>query len=186
MSDFFLGEIRVFSFDWAPEYWAKCDGTVMQTQQSAALFSLLGKYYGGNGQTTFALPDLQGRAPLHWGTLTIDGLTYTYNLGQKGGVERVPLGTSQMPPHNHNVNATSKDANVASPSKTLLAAAKPGPKGTQALHPIYGAINKPADLTAMNSGSIGAAGGGASHENIQPFLAVNFCIATAGLYPMRP
>jgi microcystin-dependent protein len=182
MSDFFLGEIRIFSFEFAPDCWAKCNGTSMNRQQNAALFSLLAEVYGkGDGKTTFGLPDLRGRVPLHWGG-SKSGRVYDFGVpvGGMEGVESVTL-TQAQALHSHPFYATTTDGTAGQPAGGLLAA-PPATSGVQ--HPIYG--TPPNNLTAMNPGSISTVGRSGSHDNMQPFLVINFCIATSGVYPPRP
>lgn len=170
MSEQYLSEIRIFAFNYAPKGWALCNGQLLSIQQNAALFSLLGTTYGGNGTTNFQLPNLQGCVPLHTGT-SPNGIGYT--LGQQAGEANVTLTQSQIPQHTHTVNAsTTSDANVPS------AAVVPGGAGVNA----YGG---PAGGATMNPGIVGLAGGSQPHSNLQPYLVVNFCIALTGIFPSR-
>ena len=171
MSEPFLGEIRMFGFNFAPTGWALCNGQLLPINQNTALFSLLGTFYGGNGTTTFALPDLQSRVPVHQGTGT--GLR-TYVVGQSGGAETVKLNGDQMPAHSHRVRATRSAADSDNPFDRVLA--------QPSQHAYLGA---PDATTVMNSAMIADAGGGQPHDNIQPYLTVNFCIALTGIYPSR-
>lgn len=168
MSEPFLAEIKLMSFNFAPKGWALCDGQILPINQNQALFSLLGTTYGGDGQTSFALPDLRGRAPAHTG----NGL----GLGQRGGEERHTLSISELPQHAHQARASGAPATVnsISGSGTDVAAVA----GTN----IYGDATNP---TALNAGSISSVGGGQSHENMQPYIALNFCIALQGIFPSR-
>jgi microcystin-dependent protein len=172
MGDQYLGEIRIFSFNFPPKDWAFCNGQILSIQQNAALFSLLGTSYGGNGQTTFALPNLQSRVPIHMGQGS--GLS-GYTLGQIGGVEAVTVDSSQMPAHTHIASASSATANTTTASGNLL-----GDVASPAT--VYG---PPGALTTLASGSIGTAGNSQPHENRQPYLALNFCIALFGIFPSR-
>ena len=168
MSEPFLGMIAIYGFNFAPRGWAFCNGQILAIAQNTALFSLLGTTYGGNGQTTFALPNLQSRVPIHFGQGP--GLS-SYDLGQSAGSESVTLTTNQMPQHNHIVNAT--DAEVSgggSPANNFIA--KGGFYGT------------PADIT-MAPTMIGITGGSQPTSIIQPYLALNFCIALEGIFPSR-
>jgi microcystin-dependent protein len=176
MGDQYLGEIRMFGGNFAPTGWALCNGQLMSIAQNTALFSLLGTYYGGDGVTTFALPNLQSRIPLHWGQGP--GLTQ-YVLGEQTGVENVTLLTPQMPAHTHTASASS------------AAAAQTGPAGNVWAVPVdsTGApgagFNPPPPNSALAPVAIGIAGGSQPHTNIQPILAVTFIIATQGIYPSR-
>lgn len=164
----FIGEIKIFSFGFAPKYWALCNGQTMDIQQNSALFSLLGTVYGGDGRTTFCLPDLRTRVPMH--------VAAGYTLGEPGGSDSCTLGLAEMPVHNHLVygNTSTATGNVPSPS-VRIAGAEPGN--------LYG---PPSSTTTMHPDSIGDTGGSQPHENRQPYLALSFCIAIAGYYPSRP
>lgn len=168
MSEPFLGEVRIFGFNFAPRGWAFCNGQILSIAQNTALFALLGVMYGGNGQTTFGLPDLRGRVPLGFGQGP--GLS-PYNQGQTGGTESVTLQTNQMPMHSHLVSASSQPPNASRPGNAFLAGNGP-----------YQAAS---DGTTMNPAMIGIAGGGQPHTNIQPYLAMSFCIALEGIFPSR-
>lgn len=171
MSDPFVGEIRMFGFGFAPQGWAACNGQLLPIDQNQALFSLLGTTYGGDGRTTFALPDMQSRVPVGQGQGP--GLS-SYAEGQAGGAETVTLAAAQMPGHTHPVKASSGAADSSQPGGRALA--------RSASH-IYTA--KPDASTVMNADMLGDAGGSQPHENTQPYLAVNFCIALAGIFPAR-
>lgn len=170
MSEPFLGEIRIVGFNFAPRGWALCNGQLLAISQNSALFSLLGVTYGGNGQTTFALPDLRGRAPLHYGQGP--GLS-DRTPGERSGTETVSLISSQMPLHNHPVTASTESATAKSPAGAV-------PAFTSA--PAY--VPAPIDTT-MAPQMVGPAGGGQPHENMQPYLVVNFVIALVGIFPSR-
>lgn len=179
MSDFFLGEIRLFSIAYAPASWAMCNGQSMPTQQNAALHALIGTTYGGD-QANFKLPDLRGRAIIgstHGGTFP-PGVTSTYvnGLASAGGQETVTLAPATIPPHTHLVTATTNLGETANPTDAIFANAE-GPSANYGL---------PSHLTALTANAIGSAGGGQAHPNIQPFLALNYCIATQGLFPPHP
>jgi microcystin-dependent protein len=175
MSEPFLGEIRMFGGNFAPKGWAFCNGQVLSIAQNTALFSLLGTTYGGNGQTTFALPNLQGRVPMHWGTGP--GLT-PRTLGESSGSETVTLISSQMPAHNHAIEANSGQGDTYSPQGAVNAAAV---DATQQPLNIYStSVN-----TTMAAQSVGLAGGSQPHENMQPYQCVSFIIALEGIYPSR-
>jgi microcystin-dependent protein len=169
MSEPFLAEVRIVGFNFAPRGWAFCDGQILPISQNQSLYSLLGTTYGGDGRTSFALPDLRSRAPIHVGQST-GGQPHT--LGQKSGEETHTLSVAEMPNHNHQAMASSSNASSKDPSNQVLAAALN----------LYAA---PAGLTAIRPGTIGNAGGGQAHDNMQPSLALNFCIALQGLFPSR-
>lgn len=172
MSERFIGEIRIFTGNFAPSGWAMCLGQLLPIAQNTALFSLLGTNYGGDGKSTFGLPNLQQRMPLHPGAAP--GLTPRY-LGEQGGDATVTLTEQQMPAHNHVMNASSAAATVQSPANALLAK----PVTLNAPYHDVGAMAPSAP------GMLGAAGGGAAHNNQQPYLALNFIIALNGIYPPR-
>jgi microcystin-dependent protein len=169
--DPFIGEIRYVAFNFAPRGWAACNGQILSIAQNTALFSLLGTQYGGNGQTTFALPDMRGRVPVHAGQGP--GLS-PYEQGEAGGQQNVTLSVSQMPVHNHLLNASSAEAAVTSPTGSVLA--------TKQRVPLYSAS---APDTQMNGLSVSFAGGGQPFSNVQPFLGVNCIIALEGIFPAR-
>jgi microcystin-dependent protein len=171
MSEPFVGEIRMFGFNFAPQGWAQCNGQLVPIAENTALFSLLGTTYGGDGRATFALPDLRSRVPAGQGQGP--GLS-PYAEGQAGGAETVTLAVTQMPGHTHPVKASSSAAGSDQPEGRTLA--------RSASH-IYTA--KPDTSTVMNAGMLGDTGGSQPHDNIQPYLAVNFCIALAGIFPSR-
>jgi microcystin-dependent protein len=171
VSEPFLGEIRMFGFNFAPQGWALCDGQLLSISQNTALFALLGTTYGGDGTTTFALPNLQSRVPIHQGHGA--GLS-NYVAGQAGGKEIVTLLAAQMPKHTHSVKASSSAATSNTPEGSALA---------QSASHIYTA--QPDTSTVMNANMLGGAGGSSPHTNIQPYLVVNFCIALAGIFPSQ-
>jgi len=204
----FLGEIRWVGFTFAPIGWALCDGQLLSIAQNTALFALLGTTYGGNGQSTFALPDMRGRVPLHPGTGP--GLTQRV-AGEAGGQESVTLTTAALPSHSHSiqshthpipslsvdVKASSAAAVSASPAGNVLATATAGSGAAKKVTEIYnaGAANvslapgsaaTAPGVTGGGSGSTTASGGGGAHENMQPFLGVTCIIATQGIFPTRP
>jgi microcystin-dependent protein len=171
----YIGEIKMFAGNFAPVGWALCDGSLLPISQNQALFSLLGTTYGGDGQTTFALPDLRGRFPMHPGTGA--GLT-TRTLGDKGGTETVTLTAAQMPVHTHAVSAAvdSTVATTDSPQNSL-------PGRNASATPSYG---KTANGSMASSAIVAApAGGGQPHPNMPPFECVNFIIALVGIFPAR-
>lgn len=165
----FMGELRLLPYTFAPRGWAFCQGQLLSIAQNSALFSLLGTNYGGNGQSTFGLPDLRGRVPMSAGQGP--GLS-SHTLGEISGVENVTLTNQQMPIHNHQVGASSDDATKKNPVGALPAAT-----GTS----VYG--DTP-DGT-MQGAMIGVSGGSQPHTNMQPYLVLNWCIALEGIYPSR-
>ena len=171
MSEPFIGEIRMFGFNFAPQGWAQCNGQLLPIDQNPALFDLLGTTYGGDGRITFALPDLRSRVPVGQGQGP--GLS-SYAEGQAGGAESVTLAATQMPGHTHPVKASRSPAGSGQPEGRALA--------RSASH-IYTA--EPDTSTVMNADMLGDAGGSQPHDNIQPYLAVNFCIALNGIFPSR-
>lgn len=170
MSQPFVGEIKMFGGNFAPRAYALCDGQLMVISTNSALFSLLGTIYGGDGRTTFALPDLRGRVPVHQGHGP--GLSER-RIGSKGGQERVTLTTNQLPSHEHVFSGSSAPADQDLPAGHVLATL-----GASAYAP--GGFTKPLSWAAVSS-----AGGSQAHDNIQPTLAVHFIIALFGIYPSR-
>lgn len=175
MTDPFLAEVRVFPFNYAPAGWAFCSGQLMSIQQNTALFSLLGVTYGGDGRVTFGLPNLNGQAVVSSGQGP--GLSPHY-LGDQSGTTGVVLQTDEMPGHTHVLQASGDPAETQAPSATTaLARASPGKP--------YGA-DPTTNLVPMAPLVLAAAGGGQSHNNMPPVLAMNFCIALQGVWPQRP
>jgi microcystin-dependent protein len=174
MSDQFLAEIRIFPFNFAPKGWATCDGQLLPISQNTALFSLLGTTYGGNGKSNFALPNLEGSAPMHPGQGP--GLSL-HDLGEVGGSQTVTLLQSEIPLHSHNFGAqTVPLGSVTTPADHVLTRPASGN--------LYNATNP--QVVAMSSNAIGPAGGGLPHNNMQPYLTLTFCIALQGIFPQRP
>lgn len=171
MSEPFLAEVRIMAFNFPPRGWAFCDGQILPINQNQSLYSLLGTTYGGDGRTSFALPDLRGRTPIHVGRSN-GGQFHTE--GQKSGEETHALAVNEMPQHTHNVEASSTDGNSINTTGTVLAREVGGPYSASA-----------SNLANLRSGTIANVGGGQSHENMQPYIAVNFCIALQGLFPSR-
>ena len=174
MAEPFLSEIRIFSFNFPPKGWAFCNGQLLPINQNQALFSLLGTTYGGNGQTNFALPDLRGRVPIHEGS--------GHTLGEKAGASAVTINTSQLPQHLHfesavvaaNANATQGEPGAPAPGNFLSNSGKNG----------FAAIpSVPGDTGAMHPSSISNVGGSQPHNNMMPYLTLNFCIALQGIFP---
>lgn len=173
MSDPFIAEIRIFPFNFAPSGWAFCNGQSLPISQNTALFSLLGTVYGGDGYTTFALPDLQGRAPMQPGQG--QGLL-SRDLGETGGSESITLLQSEIPSHTHHLYASEQPATSRTPAGQLPAS---GMGGLVAYGP-----STPTENLSVHA--LTPAGGGLPHNNMQPYLAVNFCIALQGIFPQRP
>lgn len=164
----FLGELKLAGFNFAPQGWAFCNGQLLPISQNQALFALLGTTYGGDGQTTFALPDLRGRMPVHVGS--------SVGLGQQGGTEAVTLTVSQLPSHSHSLAGSSDLANASAPGGALPAA-KP-----------RGGINRYAPAgsnTVMAPASVAVTGGSQPHNNMQPYLVLSWLIALEGIFPSR-
>jgi len=172
MSDNFLGEIKLLPYDWPPKGWAPCDGRLLAISTNQALFSLLGITYGGNGTTTFALPDLRGRVPIH------PNLSAGVVQGAVGGVENVTLLLNNLPAHNHGVSASTTQGDNQTFENNYIAGAKNGTADVN----VYGSA---ASLQALNPASVSNTGGGQAHGNCQPSLVLNYCIATQGIYPSR-
>jgi len=172
MADNFLAEIRIFPFSFPPTGWAFCDGQLLPISQNTALFALLGTTYGGDGKSTFALPDLQGNAPMHPGQGP--GLSLRF-LGEMGGSETVSLLQSEMPAHSHALMAVSSAANRTAPAGNSLARAS----GATPYVAAGGATTVLADEALV------PAGGDQPHNNMQPYLTLNFCIALQGIFPSR-
>jgi microcystin-dependent protein len=172
MADPFVAEIRIFPFNFAPKGWAWCDGQLLPLSQNTALFSLLGTTYGGNGKSNFALPDLQGRAPMHPGQGP--GLSL-HDLGETGGSDTVTLLQSEIPAHSHGTSASAADGNVQSPAGQKLAT------GVGGIVP-YAA---PGAVTPLSQNALPPAGGSLPHNNMQPYLTFYFCIALQGVFPPR-
>lgn len=167
MSEPFIAEIRLFGFNYAPQNWAPCNGQLMPIVQNTALFSLVGVMYGGDGKTTFALPNLQDAVP-------IAANTTNFVPGTTGGTETVTLNGNQLPAHTHAANCNSAAGNAYGPPNNIWASDAAGVNE-------YG----PAGATPMNAAAISPAGGGQPHNNLQPFVVLNYCIALTGIYPPR-
>jgi microcystin-dependent protein len=164
MSEPFLSEIRIMSFNFAPKGWAMCNGQLLPINQNQALFALLGTTYGGNGQTTFALPNLQGRVPIHWGN--------GHTLGEAAGAAEHTLTMGELPQHTHALMASGDNGNTPTPANAVLATA-------------LNAYSSPHDVVALQPSSMTATGGNQPHLNLQPSLALTFCIALQGIFPSR-
>jgi microcystin-dependent protein len=166
MSEPFLGEIKIISWNFPPKGWAFCNGQFLPINQNQALFALFGTRYGGNGQTTFALPDLRGKVPMHVGA--------GFNQGQVGGQYSHTLTLQEMPAHLHFMNVTNTDGTTPNPSAGVIL--------SKAVANSYGPAT---GLVPMNPASVGSVGGSQAHENKQPYLVLNFIVALQGIFPSR-
>jgi microcystin-dependent protein len=175
MADPFVAEIRIFPFNFAPTGWAFCDGQLMPISQNTALFSLLGTTYGGDGKSTFALPDLQGNVPMHPGQGP--GLTL-HDLGEQSGVESVTLLQSEIPAHTHIISLPNDTADTPAPGPLVSPAQANGGF-------VYAAKPSQAQTAQMYFQSLSGAGGSLPHNNMMQYLTLNFCIALQGVYPPR-
>ncbi len=169
MSNPFLSEIRICSFNFAPKNWALCNGQLLPINQNQALFALLGTTYGGDGRTNFALPNLQGRVPIHMGS--------SFTLGKRGGEETHTIIASEMPAHIHLAGSTSSAGTQTKPQSAYPANAAPAQ--------IYSTGGAGMQAVAMSSAMISSVGGSQAHENRQPYLVLSFCIALAGIFPSQ-
>jgi microcystin-dependent protein len=165
VSEPFIGEIRLFGGNFAPVGWALCNGQLLSISQNDALFALIGTTYGGDGQTTFALPDLRGRVPVHQGAGSV--------IGQTGGAEQVTLTANEVPAHGHALRATSVDGTSADPTNAIWAESDARTYSTSAPN------------ATMHGTALGATGGGQAHPNMMPFVTVNFIIALQGVFPSQ-
>jgi microcystin-dependent protein len=172
MADPFVAEIRIFAFNFAPKGWAFCDGQLLPISQNTALFSLLGTTYGGDGKSNFALPDMQGNAPMHPGQGPSLSL---HDLGETGGSETVTLLQSEIPAHSHNVMANTAPADTNAPGPTFVLAQSTGTN----------AYSSQASNAILSFNTLVPAGGDQPHNNMQPYLTLNFCIAMQGVFPPR-
>lgn len=164
MSEPFLSEIKVVSFNFPPKGWALCNGQLLPINQNQALFALLGTTYGGNGQTTFALPNLRGRVPIHMGN--------GHTLGESAGTTAVTVNIQQLPTHIHALQATNTNGALANPTGAVLGA-------------VNNAYSNPAALTTINPATVTSVGGSQPHNNMMPYLVLNFIIALQGIFPSR-
>ncbi len=168
MSQPYVGEIRMFAGNFAPAGWMFCDGSLLAIAENETLFNLIGTTYGGDGQSTFALPDLRGRLPLHFGS--------GFTLAETGGAETVTLTTQQMPLHSHTLNAAAAVATLSAPANHLPAVA-------QAANVLPYGTDPP--LTTLNLTTLSTAGGAQPHDNVQPYLCINFIISLFGIFPSQ-
>lgn len=174
MSEPYLGQIMCTGFGFAPQYWARCDGQTLSVQQNQGLFSLLGNHFGGDGNTTFMLPDLRGRTPVGGGFVSRSASPFPpYALGQVGGTETVTLSLAQTPQHTHMVHAAATAASTNQPVGSVFA------------DTALAAYGPAANLVPLGAGPTTSAGSGLAHENMQPFLVINMSICLAGIYPSR-
>jgi microcystin-dependent protein len=171
MADPFVAEIRIFPFNFAPKGWAFCDGQILPLSQNTALFSLLGTTYGGDGKSNFALPNMQGNAPMHPGQGP--GLSL-HDLGEVGGSDTVSLLQSEIPSHSHAVNASGAEGTIGSPNDQLVASGVGVNMYTTSLN-----------AASLNPNAVATAGGDQPHNNLQPYLTLNFNIALQGVFPPR-
>jgi microcystin-dependent protein len=178
MSEPFLGEIQIVGFNFPPKGWAQCDGQLLSIAQNNALFALLGTTFGGDGRTTFGLPDLRGRTPINSGDNSAGPGLPAYPQGQKGGAETVTLTTAQIPSHTHTARASDTEADSSDPAGHILAEVPSAFGGAFLYHDA-------ANLGTLHSGSITNTGGSQPHNNMQPYQVVNFIIALTGIFPSR-
>lgn len=181
MSEFFIGQIMMAGFGFAPRYWAQCNGQLLPINQNQALFSLLGTQYGGDGVTIFALPDLRSRTPVGYASSVDPGWQPpAVQIGQPGGLEAVTLLTSQLPGHTHALHATTGPSNGRLPNSRAYASTT---NSAGAPPKVYGTSSGPQVPLAPQS--VGTTGNGQGHPNLQPYTAINFCIALQGIFPSR-
>ncbi|HEY3780533.1 MAG TPA: tail fiber protein [Fimbriimonadaceae bacterium] len=173
MSDQFVGEIRPFPFNFAPTGWAMCQGQIMSISQNTALFSLLGTYYGGDGKSTFALPNLQGNVAINQGQSPGE---QQYTIGETAGAATVALTLSQMPAHNHRVNARATQGTSSHPTGNMFAEAE-----YHVPEPFYDSTSS----ATLSGAALVPYGSNAAHTNLQPYLVINYCIALQGIFPPR-
>lgn len=171
-----LGELRSVGFNYCPRAWAQAAGQILPINQNQALYSLLGTTYGGDGRTTFALPDLRGRVAINHGTSTAGG---SYNWGQKSGQEAVTLTVAQLPNHTHTARALNSDGTATSPSGAAFAI------GKNLIGSEIAVYSSAANNGTLNAAAMANAGGGQGHENRMPYLATRWCIALNGIFPSR-
>jgi microcystin-dependent protein len=181
MSEFFIGQVMMAGFGFAPKFWAQCNGQLLPINQNQALFSLLGTQFGGNGTTNFALPDLRSRTPIGYAS-SVDPSWQppAVQIGQSAGIENVTLLSTNLPAHSHSVNAsTAAGDNRAAGGRLYATSASTNSTAPNLYAPSNGA------LVPMNSATVIPAGGNQPHPNLQPYSVINFCIALSGIYPSR-
>ena len=171
----YVGEIRLFAGNFAPNGWMFCEGATLPISENDVLFQLIGTTYGGDGEQTFNLPNLASRVPIHMGTGP-DGTTY--QIGEMAGTEQETLSTQQIPNHSHPVLAAAGNQVLSPANNASLAAGTGGPQGVELFVP-------PANLVALSAAAVGPAGGSQPHENTQPFLCINFIISLFGIFPSQ-
>jgi len=176
MSDPFLGQIQAFGFNFAPRGWALCNGQLLPIAQNSALFSLLGTTYGGDGRTTFGLPEMRGRVACHVGSGP--GIA-SLSLGQKSGTNTNLLSVSNLPSHTHTLRANSAAGDSGSPGGNVPATAEDANRNELSIY------STSAPNASMDTAALQATGGGSAVNNMQPYLTINFCIAVQGIYPSR-
>lgn len=181
MSEFFIGQVMMAGFNFAPKFWALCNGQLLPINQNQALFSLLGTQYGGNGTTNFALPDLRSRTPIGYAS-SVDPSWQppSVQIGQASGVENVTLLSTNLPAHTHSVNASTTNGDNRIPSNRVFATSV---NSGGAAIPVYSAAS--GALVAQNPASVSPSGGNQPHPNMQPYSTINFCIALSGIFPSR-
>lgn len=175
MSEFFIGQVMMAGFNFAPKFWALCNGQLLPINQNQALFSLLGTQYGGNGTTNFALPDLRSRTPIGYAS-SVDPSWQppSVQIGQASGVENVTLLSTNLPPHAHTMAATSGNGTTRNPNNATYAASAV---------PLFGPGT--GGQVPLNPATVSPSGGNQSHPNLQPYSTINFCIALSGIFPSR-
>lgn len=171
MAEPFLSEIRMFGFGWPPRGWANCDGQLLPISQNQSLYSLLGTAFGGDGRTSFSLPDMRGRVPVH-----------SQTVGEKGGLESVTLTSDEMAEHNHVMNATTSNGNIKDFAGNVMASGFDTRESKQLPINMYGPAT---NLVSLNAASVSENGADLAHDNVQPSSVVNFCISLNGVFPSR-